>query len=148
MQDWIAILADPLPTAAAMEFVADPDAGGIASFLGTTRAETNAAGQELLALDYEAYETMAREQLTDLARRARQQWPIVKLAILHRTGRVHPGQPSVIIAVATPHRSEAFAACQFLIDTLKSEAAIWKKEVWADGRQTWVSGKAHRHEGT
>jgi molybdopterin synthase catalytic subunit len=141
MVDWIAILGEPIPTPAVVEFVNDPQAGGVAVFLGTTRAEKTAEGQELMALDYEAYEPMAREQLHDLAARARRQWPIVKLAILHRTGRVGLGQPSVIIAVSTPHRSEAFAACRFLIDTLKAEVAIWKKETWGDGTGRWVEGR-------
>jgi len=68
----------------------------------------------------------------------------VKLALLHRTGRVAIGEPSVLIAVSTPHRGDAFAACRWLIDTLKKDAAIWKKEVWADGSGTWIhpSGKS------
>ena len=139
MTDWIDITSSPL-TGAAMEFVADPSAGGIAMFLGTTRGETGPDGKQLAALDYEAYPEMATAQLRDLARRARERWPVLKLALLHRTGRVYIGEPSVIIAVSTPHRAEAFEACRWLIDTLKAEAAIWKKEVWADGSTSWVEG--------
>ena len=95
---------------------------------------------ELTSLDYEAYPEMASRQLEDLAARARARWPILRLALLHRTGRVALGEPSVLIAVSTPHRSEAFDACRWLIDTLKAEAAIWKKEVWEDGKGTWVNG--------
>jgi len=76
---------------------------------------------------------MAKQQMRDLARRARQRWPIVRLALLHRVGRVPLTQPSVLIAVSTPHRAEAFEACRWLIDTLKSEVTIWKKEIWDDG---------------
>lgn len=137
MNDWVAISTEPLPLAGAIEFVTDPAAGGIDIFLGTTRAEQNASGQELMALDYEAYAEMALQQLHDLARRAREQWPIVKLALLHRTGRVGLGDTSVLIAVSTPHRKDCFAACRFLIDALKREAAIWKKEIWSDGTATW-----------
>ena len=136
--DWIGILDEPLAVAAATEFVTHPDAGGIAIFLGTTRAEKNDAGNELLALDYEAYAEMATTQLRDLAKRAREKWPIAKLALLHRVGRVKVGEPSVLIAVATPHRGESFGACEWLIDTLKKEVAIWKKEIWADGSDSWV----------
>lgn len=136
--DWIEILAAALPVQRAIEFVADSGAGGIAIFLGTTRNETRADGRVLLALDYEAYGEMAIEQMRDLARRAREKWPIIKLALLHRTGRVALAEPSVVIAVSTPHRGEAFDACQWLIDTLKSEVTIWKKEIWADGSGTWV----------
>jgi molybdopterin synthase catalytic subunit len=130
----------PLDVPAAVGFVTDARAGGIAVFLGTTRAEARADGVELAALDYEAYPEMASRQLEDLAARARGRWPILRLALLHRTGRVALGEPSVLIAVSTPHRSEAFDSCRWLIDTLKSEAAIWKKEVWADGKGTWVNG--------
>ncbi len=136
--DWIALSTQPLDAAAAASFAAAPAAGGIDVFLGTTRAETSADGRTLVALDYEAYEQMAADQLRELARRARQQWPIVKLVLLHRTGRVGVGEPSVIVAVSTPHRGDAFDACRWLIDTLKKEIAIWKREVWADGSGSWV----------
>ncbi|MDB5323813.1 MAG: molybdopterin biosynthesis MoaE protein [Phycisphaerales bacterium] len=138
MMDWCEILATPLPTAEVVAFVQDAGAGGIAVFLGTTRAENSAAGQGLLALDYEVYRDMAGPQLVDLARRARERWPILKLVLLHRTGRVDVGEPSVVIAVSTPHRAAAFEACHWLIDTLKAEASIWKKETWSEGPGTWV----------
>src|SRR2546423_18165 len=83
---------------------------------------------------------MATKRMHELARRARERWRIVSLAILHRSGRVALGEPSVLIAVACPHRAEAFEACRWLIDTLKAEVAIWKKEVWSDGTGTWVEG--------
>jgi molybdopterin synthase catalytic subunit len=136
--DWVTLFDQPLPTADAIHFVHDPSAGGIAVFLGTTRHETGPASQPLIALDYEAYPEMAIPQLHTLAAAARSQWPIIKLALLHRSGRVPLGQPSVLIAVSTPHRDEAFTACRFMIDTLKRDVAIWKKEVWADGSGTWV----------
>jgi molybdopterin synthase catalytic subunit len=136
--DWIDILATPLPTTKAIDFVSEPRAGGIALFLGTTRSEKNAQGQDLQALDYEAYQEMALPQLQTLAAASRSQWPIVKQVILHRIGRVALSEPSVLIAVASPHRHEAFAACQFIIDAIKADAAIWKKEIWSDGSGTWV----------
>jgi molybdopterin synthase catalytic subunit len=138
MIDWCEILATPLPTAAVVAFVQDAGAGGIAVFLGTTRGENSAAGQRLLALDYEVYQDMAGPQLVDLARRARERWPILKLVLLHRTGQVDVGDPSVVIAVSTPHRAAAFEACHWLIDTLKAAASIWKKETWSEGPGTWV----------
>ena len=123
---------------AAVRFVTDPRAGGIDVFLGTTRAERNAAGQDLLALDYEAYAEMAVGRMRQLAATARERWPVVRLALLHRTGRVPVAEPSVVIAVACPHRGDAFAACRWLIDALKADVPIWKQEVWADGSATWV----------
>jgi molybdopterin synthase catalytic subunit len=140
MTDWCEILAGPIGTGRAIEFVSHPEAGGIAVFLGTTRAEARAKdGTPLHALDYEAYEEMALNQLHELAVRARAKWPmILRIALLHRTGRVALAEPSVCIAVGAPHRGEAFDACRWLIDTLKAEVAIWKKEVWRDGSGTWV----------
>lgn len=139
--DWIEILAAPLSSEAAIKFVSHPDAGGIDVFLGATRAEKASDGRNLLALDYEAYSEMALKRLTDLARQAREQWPIARLAILHRVGRVEVSQPSVVIAISCPHRAESFLACKWLIDQLKIDVPIWKKEVWSDGTETW------RHEG-
>jgi molybdopterin synthase catalytic subunit len=135
---WLEITPNALSVQAAVMFVTSPAAGGIDVFLGTTRSETNSQGQRLVALDYEAYQEMAYEQLRNLGRSVRQKCPVIKLAILHRTGRVELGEPSVIIAVSTPHRAEAFEACRWLIDALKKDVAIWKKEVWAGGESTWV----------
>jgi molybdopterin synthase catalytic subunit len=135
--DWIELHAEPVAIERVVSFVSSGLAGGIDVFLGTTRAETDPAGRRLVALDYEAYREMAASQLRDLAARARERWPITRLAVLHRVGRVEVGRPSVLIAVATPHRAEAFAACRWRIDTLKAEAAIWKKEIWDDGGEAW-----------
>ncbi|HEY8668520.1 MAG TPA: GNAT family N-acetyltransferase [Tepidisphaeraceae bacterium] len=137
-RDWVGIVPHPLSVASAVKLVTDASAGGIDVFLGTTRRERNAAGHELEALEYEAYEEMAIKQLRDLVVRVRERYPIVKLVLLHRVGRVDIGEPSVLIAVAAAHRGAAFDACRWLIDTLKAEVAIWKKEVWEGGGETWV----------
>ena len=137
MDDWIEILDTPLDAAAAIASVGHPTAGGIDVFLGTTRAERRADGVELVALDYEAYVEMAVEQLTAIVEAARTRWPIARACVLHRTGRVAVGEPSVIIAIASPHRGQAFEACRFVIDELKRVATIWKREVWADESMTW-----------
>jgi molybdopterin synthase catalytic subunit len=138
MTDCTVLTRQPLAIDDSIRFLYDGAAGGVSLFLGTTRAEQNGDGAELLALEYEAYESMAREQLQALAGRARERWPILKLVLLHRLGRVALGEPSVFIGVSTPHRAEAFEACRWLIDTLKAEAAIWKKEIWSDGEGSWV----------
>ena len=136
--DWIDILATPLDVAAAVRYVSDGAAGGIDVFLGTTREERSADGRELVALDYEAYGEMALQQMNQLAAGARERWPVRKIALLHRIGGVAIAEPSVIIAVSTPHRGDAFEACRWLIDSLKKDVAIWKKEIWSDGAGTWV----------
>jgi molybdopterin synthase catalytic subunit len=139
--DWVQLHSDPIDVGPVVEFVTDADAGGISIFLGTTRAEKHDDGRELLRLDYDAYADMALQQMHDLAAEARQKWPVKRLAILHRTGPVDVGHPSVIIAVSTGHRAESFEACRWIIDTLKKQVTIWKKEVWSTGDATWVEPK-------
>ena len=134
----IQITSDALDISSATDAVNHPSAGGIAIFVGTTRAETAPDGQQLIALDYEAYEDMAMKQLHALAAKVREQWPVLRLAIFHRIGRVDVGMPSVVIAVSTAHRKESFLACEWLIDHLKADVAIWKREVWDGGASTWV----------
>ena len=141
--DWIELQDQALEAAKAIAFVTDAGSGGIAVFLGTTRSQTQDSGQTLAALDYQAYPQMALSQMQSLARGARQRWPIRKLAILHRTGRVLLAEPSVVIGVSTPHRAEAFEACRWIIDSLKKDVAIWKKEVWQDGSGSWVHPEKH-----
>jgi molybdopterin synthase catalytic subunit len=81
---------------------------------------------------------MARKKLEELEQAARDRWPIEGVALVHRVGRVGPGETSVVVAVSTPHRRDAFEACQWLMDRLKEEVPIWKKETWGDGAEEWV----------
>jgi molybdopterin synthase catalytic subunit len=76
--------------------------------------------------------------MADLEDHARQRWPIIDLALVHRVGHLDLGEISVVVAVSCPHRSEAFEACRWLIDTLKEVVPIWKRETWADGTEEWV----------
>ena len=143
MTEWIDITWEKLDAAAAMAFVEPRNGdfvGGIDVFLGVTRPEKKSEQETLTALNYEAYEDMALEKMKAIAREAGEKWLIVRLAMFHRLGRVMVGEPSVVIAVATPHRGEAFEACRWLIDTLKAQVPIWKKEEWSDGGETWVEG--------
>jgi len=116
----------------------DPALGGIVTFEGVTRSERDSVHGDLVRLEYEAYETMARRQLEQLADEAFRRWKCGKIAIVHRIGPVKPAEASVIIAVACGHRAEAFEACRWLIDTLKKDVPIWKKDVFADGFVRWV----------
>jgi len=138
--DVVELRSSPLDVAAAVAAAGDAGGGAIAMFLGNIRPETCADGRKLLGLEYEAYCEMAEAQMHRLAAEARRRWPICRLVMLHRVGRVDVGQPSVLIAVSTPHRAQGFEACRFLIDRLKAQATIWKKEVWEDGSSTWVQG--------
>jgi molybdopterin synthase catalytic subunit len=126
----------PIDTAAIAAAAANPAAGAVVLFLGTTREITG--DRQTTALDYEAYNEMAERQLADLESQARKRWPVLECMIVHRLGRVPPTAASVAIAVSTPHRADAFAAGQWLIDSLKHDVAIWKREQWADGSTEWV----------
>jgi molybdopterin synthase catalytic subunit len=116
----------------------DPANGAIVIMSGMVRNQTD--GQPVVALEYQAYEPMAIAVFRQIAAQIRKQWSDVTHVIIHhRTGRLQIGEISVLVAIGCPHRSEAFAACQFAIDTLKHNAPIWKKEHWADGSTSWVS---------
>lgn len=105
-------------------------------FLGTTRQFTD--GKETVKLLYDAYQEMAEQEMAKLEKEARERWSLVECAIVHRLGLVPLAEASVAIAVSSAHRGEAFAAGQWLIDTLKVRVPIWKQEHWADGTQEWV----------
>lgn len=113
-----------------------PDAGAVLLFLGCTRQHT--AGRETTELTYDAYGAMAEKELAALEAEARERWGIVECLIVHRLGTVPLGEASVAIVVASPHRRAAFAAGEWLIDTLKERVPIWKQEHWADGTKEWV----------
>ncbi len=121
------------------EAVAHARAGAICTFSGVVRSEN--LGRTVSYLEYEAFEEMALPSLADIAERAQTQWPGVRVAIVHRLGRLDIGEASVVISASHPHRADAFSACRFVIDALKTEVPIWKKEVWSDGSH-WVDGIA------
>jgi molybdopterin synthase catalytic subunit len=125
-----------IDTAALADRARNPEAGAIVLFLGTTRELT--AGKKTVALSYEAYREMAERRLAELEAEARRRWPVVECIIVHRLGTVPLTESSVAIAVSTPHRADAFAAGQWLIDSLKADVPIWKREQWADGTSEWV----------
>jgi molybdopterin synthase catalytic subunit len=118
-----------------VDFVTDPEAGAIATFIGTTR--NNNEGRKVIALDYEAYPEMAEKELTRLGEEARKKWQICRMAIVHRVGPVQITEPSVMIAVSAAHREAAFAACRFAIEEIKKTVPIWKKEVY-EGGEIWI----------
>lgn len=138
--DWVAITADPLPLAEATAWATTPGAGAVVSFLGVVRDHSE--GREgVEAIDYEAYETEARNRLEDVAAEVRRRWPMVeRLALVHRIGEVALSEASVAVVVSTPHRPEAFEAARFAIDTLKETVPIWKRERWGEGSDWATSG--------
>ncbi len=139
------ILKTPLRLEAVEEFLRAEEAGGIGIFLGTTRRWTrtdpNSDRRETKRLEYECYEPMALKEMLQIAEEAFRRWSLRRACLLHRIGEVPAQETSVIVGVAAPHRAEAFAACRYLIDTLKSRAPIWKKEHFADGNSEWAEGR-------
>jgi len=129
----------PLDTAPLLSSAQSSQAGAVVLFLGVTRQHTD--GRETIELHYDAYEKMAIKELTALETEARQRWQLVECTIVHRLGCVPLGEASVAIVTASPHRHAAFAAGEWLIDTLKERVPIWKKEHWADGTTEWVHPK-------
>ena len=124
---WVETVSVGLDLEAVHAFLVDPNAGGTCVFVGRTRRWT--AGQETLALRYEAYEPMARTELTALARRAQARWDLLRVVLLHRLGDVGVGEASVVVGVACRHRAAAFEAARWLIDSLKESVPIWKTDL-------------------
>ncbi|MCU0568897.1 MAG: molybdenum cofactor biosynthesis protein MoaE [Oculatellaceae cyanobacterium Prado106] len=136
--DDFAISFAPLSLEEAYRLADDAQNGAIVLMSGMVRNQTE--GRAVVALEYQAYEPMALVVFRQIAAEVRRTWPdATRIVIHHRTGWLQVGEISVLVAVGCPHRSEAFAACQFAIDTLKHNAPIWKKEHWADGSSSWVS---------
>lgn len=135
----IRIGPDPIDLAAMIAAVGDPAHGAICTFLGTTRETSPGDDRPVEALDYEAYVELARADFEAIAAEAAERWGPLRIAIVHRTGRVALGEASVAIAVGTPHRGAAFEACEYAIDTLKARAPIWKRETYRDGDTAWIA---------
>jgi molybdopterin synthase catalytic subunit len=133
--DEVRLTRDPIEVSSLA--VASPADGAVALFLGVVRG-TN-AGREVAHLEYEAYQEMAEAELAAIVTEARARWPITGVRVVHRLGRLEIGEASVAVAVASPHRREAFEACRFVIDALKKRAPIWKKEFYTDG-SAWLEG--------
>jgi molybdopterin converting factor subunit 1 len=125
----------PVNLTAVVVAVVDEQAGAIATFLGTVRARSR--GRDVIALEYEAYEEMAEEVMAEIADDVQRRYDLCKVAITHRLGRVEVGETSVAIAVSAPHRQDALAACADVIEALKAQVPLWKKELY-EGGEEWI----------
>jgi len=127
----------PIQTDDADRDVADPGAGAIATFIGTTR--NTHGGRPVLRLEYEAHEAIAEKMISKMCDEARQKFGLIHVFLLHRLGVVEVGEASIVIAVSSAHRGAAFDGCRWLIDTLKTTIPIFKKEYYADqSPPVWV----------
>ncbi|TBR59600.1 molybdopterin synthase [Westiellopsis prolifica IICB1] len=137
-EDSFAITFAPLLVEEIYQLAGSPANGAVVVMSGTVRNQTD--GKPVIALEYQAYEPMALRVFYQIAAEIRQKWTDVNCVVIHhRIGHLRIGEISVLVAVGCPHRSEAFEACRDVIDTLKHNAPIWKKEHWQDGSSSWVS---------
>lgn len=128
------------------EAVEGPDAGAVVVFLGTVRNNTD--GRPVTRLEYEAYPPMAEKKMAEIAQEVAQKWgDTLRVAMVHRTGKLEIGEVSVAVAIASPHRKDGFEACQYAMNRLKQIVPIWKREVWTDGEAEWVKPDAVFFEG-
>jgi molybdopterin synthase catalytic subunit len=129
------IVEGPIDAASYAAKIRRPDCGGLALFEGSTRSPSD--GKVVRQLEYETWPERASQQLAAMAAEAVQRWDLGGAVAVHSSGVVPIGSSSVVVAAAAGHRDAAFAAARWMIDTLKAEAAIWKKEVFDDG-EAWV----------
>jgi molybdopterin synthase catalytic subunit len=133
--DSFRVTEEPLDIEGVLELAQSPEAGAVVVFIGTVRAHS--AGKEVLRLEYQAYGEMAEGMLAQVGEEIRERWEVERIAIHHRLGVLPVGVRTIVIAIASAHREEGFAACRYAIDRIKEIVPIWKKEVYPDG-EAWV----------
>lgn len=139
-----AVVEEPIDVGAVVSGVFRPDCGAVGTFIGTTRVD-EAGGATVEYLEYEAYRPMADRKLEEIGTEIEARWEVREVSIVHRVGRVDPGEPSVVIAVAAPRRGPAFEASRYAIERIKEVVPIWKREVWSDG-YVWVGSQVGTRE--
>ena len=140
MYEIVQDIIEPRKLAQAIATVSD---GAVVTFAGIVRG--NNRGKKVIFLEYEAYPEMAVKMMKRIGEEIRANWGLSAVAMQHRVGRLNVGETSVAIAVAAPHRDDAFAACQYAINRLKRVVPIWKKEIFEDG-EIWVEGPVEKLE--
>ena len=136
------ITQEPIHLDELTAFVADPGAGAMATFVGTTRDSNE--GRRVVRLEYECYPGMAEKEMEKIGQEVLERWPVKKFAMLHRLGRVDIGEASVAIAVSSGHRHAAFEACHYAINQLKETVPIWKKELY-EGGEVWIGSQTGKN---
>ena len=137
----VRVQAEPFDLAAEVAAIrrGRTDIGAVVTFTGTVRDSVD--GKRLVAMTLEHYPGMTEGELARVEREANARWPLSGCLIVHRYGRLTPGEDIVLVITASAHRAAAFAAADFLMDYLKTSAPFWKKEERADGAVTWVEAK-------
>jgi len=142
MRDVARITTKPIDPSAVLKSVLDPSAGGTVIFVGTIRRRNE--GRMVESLEYEVYKEMAEKKMEEIESVVRAKWPVEKVTMVHRYGKLKVGEASVAVAVSSEHREEAFEACKFAIDTIKRSLPLWKREELRGGRKAWVKGQPIR----
>lgn len=131
------VIKEELVASEVAEVVRCQGAGAVLIFEGTVRDFSR--GKRVISVEYDAYEPLAEKKLAEIGAQIARKWPEAKAAIVHRLGNLKVGQTSLVIAVSSPHRAEAFEACRYAIEQIKKIVPIWKKEVW-EGGEYWIEG--------
>ena len=138
------IVDGPIDVASLIADAQRPDCGAVSAFIGTTRVDES-EGASVSYLEYEAYRPMADRKLIEIGAEKEKRWDVRHVAIVHRIGRVDPGEASVAIVVASPRRGPAFEASRYAIERIKEIVPIWKREIWSDG-YVWVGSQVGTRE--
>ena len=133
----LAITAQPIEMGALVDAVRTDACGAVVTFAGVVRITSPEDVRPVRAIRYEAYPALALRQMAEIAAAARAAHGPLEIAIVHRTGDLRLGETSIAIAVAAPHRGRAFDACEYAIDAIKADLAVWKQEVFEDGDTAW-----------
>lgn len=132
----IRLQREPIDYVSLVESLRSPSAGAVVLFLGTVREITG--DQITVALEYEAYIPLAEKHLAQIESEIRQRWNVTGVFLVHRLGKLDPGEISVAVVVSAPHRQDAFLSARYGIERIKEMVPIWKKEHWADGTSQWI----------
>lgn len=139
------VTPDPLDAQRLVEHVRRDESGAVALFYGVVRNHN--MGRRVLYLEYDAFPEMATKVMRQIGEEIKTRFPIDDVAVQHRIGRLEIGETSLLVAVSSAHRPEAFEACRALVDRLKEVVPIWKKEVW-EGGEEWIEGQPVTHDAT
>lgn len=134
----IQIKRGPINPSSVINKVRDLKNGAVVTFIGTVRNYSDT--KAVVFLEFQAYKDMAENKLKEIGKEVGEKWGITDIAISHRVGKIGAGEIITVIAVGSPHRKEAFEACQYIINELKKRVPLWKKEVYREGEQ-WIEGQ-------
>jgi molybdopterin synthase catalytic subunit len=131
------VTTNPLDPQALVESLRSDEDGAVCLFYGVVR--NNNLGRNVIYLEYDAYAPMATKVMREIADEVKERFPVSAVGALHRIGRLEIGETSLLVAVASPHRAEAFEACHYTVDRIKERVPVWKKEVF-EGGEEWIEG--------